>query len=135
MRMAIKEPGKKIKLVETTEKYRTDACKVYTGEKHRVEYVRLNQEGTLCMAVNEEGLPLGLETNFYMNMNNPVFPIQRIVGTVCFVRHKYVNVYEEEIWDYEVEDITDEDLKYICNIFTDDYQKETEFLFHLVGGY
>lgn len=135
VKMAIKEIGKDLCFTETQEKYRTDACQKYTGEGHRVEYVRLNEEGTLCLAVNEDGLPLQLETNFYLKLNNPLFPFQKMVGTVCFVRHKYVNVYEEEIWDYEVEDLTDEDIAYINKLLDAEYQGEVEFLYHLFGGY
>ena len=63
-----------------------------------------------------------LPLNFLMSMQNPVYPVQYIVGTVVFARCKPCNPYEEEIWDFEVADVTEEDIKQIEGYLSDYYQ-------------
>ena len=48
---------------------------------------------------------------FLMETSNPVYPVQLIVGDVVFVRTKYANSYREELWDFEVEDVTAADVE------------------------
>jgi len=124
MRIAVKEVGKELSIVETSEKYRTDCVKAYTGKNESAEFILMTEDGTLCMGVNENGLMLELETNFLMHLNNPHFPYQKIVGPVVFTRHKYVDVFKQEIWDYELEDLTDEDIERIRYILGEEYQAE-----------
>lgn len=113
MRIAVKEPGKELQIVETNEKYRSDCVKKIIGEDNYPEFIRLNTDGTMSLGVDDTGLMKNLPDNFYIKMNNPFFPIQRLVGTVVFVRTKYVNVYKERAWDYEVEDLLDKDIEFI----------------------
>ena len=122
MRIAVKEVGKELKIVETEQKYRSASTRRYIGVGTITEFVPLNKECTLCIGVNEDGLRLDLPTNFLLQMNSPYWPIQKMVGTVVFVRHKDVNPYEKEIWDFEVEDLRDSDLKLIEKILSDENQ-------------
>lgn len=116
MRIAIKEVGKELQIVETSQIYRTDCVKEFIGAANYPEFVRLNDNATLNLGVHECGLMLNLPVNFYLACNNPFFPVQTMVGTAVFVRTKWVNVLEEEIWDYEVEDLTDEDILIINDL-------------------
>ena len=123
MIIAVKEVGKELQLVDTDEKYRGACVKKYTGMDYFVEYVPLKEDGTLNIGVNEDGLRLELPTNFLVSMNNPHWPIQKMVGTVVFVRHKLINPYEKVIWDFEVESLTDDDIKLIRRLVSDDVQE------------
>lgn len=122
MKILVKEVGKDIQIIDTQEKYRGACVKKYTGKEYGAEFVPLNKEGTLCIGVNEDGLPLDLPTNFLLRMNSPYWPIQKMVGTVVFIRTKYVNPWKEEIWDFEVEDLTEEDMELIEKILSSEYQ-------------
>lgn len=133
MKIAIKEVGKKLQVIETNIKYRYECCKQFTGKSDPVEFIKLNKDGTFSLGVNENGLPLELPVNFLIGTNNPYYPIQKIVGTVVFVRCKYVDVLKKEIWDYEVEDLTEEDINYIEEMLNEKYQKELEKRFEDYG--
>lgn len=122
MRIAVKEVGKELAIVDTEERYRTDCAKKFIGRESTVEFVKINGNGTFSLGVNEDGLALDLPINFLLGMNNPYFPIQKMVGTVVFVRCKYANPYLEKIWDYEVEDLTDEDIECINLLLGEEYQ-------------
>ena len=124
MKIAVKEVGKDLKIIEVQERYRDECVRKYTGEKEFAEYVRLNENGTLCMGVNEDGNCLGLPHNFLLDTKSPYFPVQKIVGTAVFVRHKYVDILKEEIWDFEIEDLESDDLKLIQKILDAKYQDE-----------
>lgn len=80
MKIAIKEVGKELRIMETHEKYRTNCVQEYTGKDERPDFVRLNDKGTLNMALNEAGLMLQLPANFLFSTSNPIFPIQQAVG-------------------------------------------------------
>lgn len=123
MRIAVKLVGEPLKIVDTHKKYRGDCVKQYIGMDEYIEYLRLNSDGTLSLAANENGLPMELPANFLLATTSPYFPIQVMVGTIVFVRTKYVNVWEKEIWDYEVEDLTDEDIKAIEDILNPERQQ------------
>ena len=41
MKIAIKEVGKDLRIVETDKKYRTECAKEYTGKDHYVDFVQL----------------------------------------------------------------------------------------------
>lgn len=124
MKIAVKEVGKEPQIIETRDKYRGACARRFTGIENHVEFVPLNEDGTLCIGVNEDGLPLGLPINFLLHMNSIDWPIQKMVGTVVFVRHRYVNPWKKEIYDFEVEDLTEKDMELIEKILSSKYQDE-----------
>lgn len=77
--------------------------------------------------VKEVGKMKQLPLSFLMSMQNPIYPVQYIVGTVVFTRCKTCNPYEEEIWDFEVTDVTEEDIKRIEGYLNDYYQSALRF--------
>lgn len=88
MKIAVKEVGKELQIVETSQKYRTDCAKEYTGKEDRAEYVKLNNNGTLVIAVNENGLLHEMPTNFLLATTNPKYPIQKNGRNSCFYPDK-----------------------------------------------
>lgn len=121
MKVMVKEVGKPLAVVDAKEKYFGDCVRSYLGKDITVERVYL--DGTeFMMGVDEDGLMKQLPLNFLMSMQNPIYPVQYIVGTVVFARCKPCNLYEEEIWDFEVTDVTEEDIKRIEGYLNDYYQ-------------
>jgi hypothetical protein len=121
MKIMVKEVGKPLAVVDTKEKYFGDCVRSYLGKDITVERVYL--DGTeFMMGVDEDGLMKQLPLNFLMSIQNPIYPVQYIVGTVVFARCKPCNPYEEEIWDFEVTDVTEEDIKRIEGYLNDYYQ-------------
>ncbi|MBR5356591.1 MAG: hypothetical protein IK121_06690 [Lachnospiraceae bacterium] len=111
MIIGIKEAGKPFeeKNMEGV-KYRSEVFKkVFTNAY--LESVTLYDNPTessfLAMLVDEDGLLKDLPTNFFISKDNPIFPFQRIVGTVVFVRVKKLSSLYDE--DYKVLDLTEGD--------------------------
>ena len=124
MKVMVKKVGCPLEVVETNEQYFGDCVKGILGENITVQRVYMGGENPFefIMGVDEDGLPKQLPLNFLMEMNNPHYPVQLIVGTVVFVRCKPCNPYEEEIWDYEVADITDSDKEKVEKWLDREYQ-------------
>lgn len=122
MKIGIKRVGQPFEIIETNEKYRSDCARKLIGCKYD-EGVWLDSVRTFSLMVDEEGLRKELPTNFLMAMTNPYFPIQKMVGDVVFVRTKPVQSFYEEIWDYEIEDLTQMDVEIIRRILDSDLQK------------
>lgn len=136
MKIAVKAVGEPLKIVETQEIYRTDCVREYVGKDQHIEYVKLSGDDTFSLGVNENGLPMELPVNFLLATKNKYFPVQKMVGTAVFVRTKYADVYKEEIWDYEVEDLTPADIKYIERLLSSAVQRDLERKFNDYGkGY
>ena len=121
MKIMVKEVGKPLAVVDTKEKYFGDCVRSYLGKDITVERVYLDGM-EFMMGVDEDRLVKQLPLNFLMSMQNPIYPVQYIVGTVVFARCKPCNPYEEEIWDFEVTDVTEEDIKRIEGYLNDYYQ-------------
>lgn len=108
MKVLLKKVGYPLEVVETDKKYFGECVKSFIGKDITVERVYLDGF-EFIMGVDEDGLPKELPLNFLMGFNDTHFPVQLIVGDVVFVRNKPCNPYEEEIWDFEVMDVTDSD--------------------------
>lgn len=107
VRIAVKKPGCDLEIIEVEQGYRTDTAKKFMDNAQWVEYVMLTRDGLLTFGVDEDGKPKGLETNFYISTNH--FPAERIVGTAVFTRVRE-ETGTDEIWDYEIEDLTEADI-------------------------
>lgn len=122
MRIAVKEVGGELQILECDEKYRTECVNKFIERGHGVDFVKLSEDGLLSLGVDAEGLMRELPVNFLLAMYNPMYPIQKMVGRVVFTRIKYVNPCLEEIWDYEIEDLRDEDIETIKQVLGEEYQ-------------
>ena len=127
MKIIVKEPGKAPAIKQTEEKYRTKACKPYiAGEDSDtiVQFLKLDEKGTLWMGCDEEGLLKDLPTNFYLHNG---FFAERIVGNVVFIRTDYIageRFFTEEIYDYETKPLTAEDISFVLSLLDERKQKE-----------
>jgi len=130
MRIAIKKVGEDLQIIKTQEKYQRECVKSFLGENRYPEFVYLNNNNTLSVGVTEDGMLRNLPFNFYMSVNNPYFPVQKMVGTAVFTRVKPLNDDAGEIWDYEIEDLTDKDLELIEKILDDTTQTFLKNNFH-----
>ncbi len=133
VRIAVKEPNKDVKIVEVKKGYRSKTLKPFIpSTDYSLQYVVCGDDALLTMGVDEDGLLKNLETNFYIESNH--FACEKIVGSVVFSRVEYVNVFEQEVYDYVLDDLTDEDIKYINMMLDEDYQKDLKKLFEEKGS-
>lgn len=121
----VKEPGKPAEVRTTDAFYLCDLKGLFPGgSSFTMERVSLNKEHTLWMLVDEDGLAKELPLNFLMPMDHAYFPIQKIVGTAVFVRTKPADVWNEEIYDYEVANLPENQAQAIQGIFSEDTQAQ-----------
>ena len=111
MKMILKRVGELPQVVETDKRYQTEAVREFLPDVDIQQRVYLEDNMRFTMIVDENGLSKNLPLNFLMEMASNVYPVQLIVGDVVFVRTKYADPFEEELWDYEVEDVTAADLE------------------------
>lgn len=128
MNVLRKRVGLPLEVVETNERYFLDCAKSFFDKGTTLE--RVYMDGSeFILVVDEDGLAKQLPLNFLLSFENRMFPVQMIVGDVVFIRNK-----EEpkvgEIYDWEVSDVTSEDIKTINNILSPDYQRQLRALFH-----
>lgn len=132
MIVAIKEVGKDIEFKEIGDvKYRSDVFKEFIKDAYLESvtiYDNPQESSFLAMLVDEDGLLKELPTNFYLELDNPLFPIQKIVGKVMFVRVKKLSLLEEA-YDYEVIDLTEGDKIRLAFVFGDNYQSKLKEMF------
>ncbi len=123
-KIVVKKPNEKPEVIETDKVYRYE-LKEYIGAKYMPELSLLNtgdEKNRIFIAADEEGFPRGLALNFFAKMNNNAFPIQMLVGTIVFTKIKPANPFEEEIEDYEIESLSDDDIEKISAIFSEENQ-------------
>lgn len=122
-KMLLKIPDRPLEIVETDKKYFMDASKEHIGSGNLIQY--LYQEGTeFILAVDEEGLLKRLPLNFFTKLVTQKGEyIQPLVGPVVFARCKPLNPRTQEIWDFELEDVTKEDYKKVALSLTYECQK------------
>lgn len=126
MLIGIKKIGEKPIYIETTEKYRLKCAKEYLGKYTTIEFANLNNDKNFFVAVDEDGLMKNLPINFLIDMPESAYSIQKIVGTAVFIRQKPVTQYGE-IYDYEVEGLTESDQQYIDKLLSTENQ-------HMLNG-
>lgn len=126
--------SEKIEIVDADIKYRSEFAKHFLGKDITPQFVALNAERTLFMAVDEDGLLKELPFNFFIEMYCPSFAqeqfgmpatsIDTIVGDAVFIKIKKVNALKEEIWDYEVTDVGADDYIAIMQLIATKKQAE-----------
>ena len=129
----VKEPGKEIRFEEVKAKYRYQALKNYIDVSK--EYIYLNHDRTLMIAVAEDGLLKNLETNFYLSIDSDIYPIQKIVGTAVFLRTKPIHNPIEVMEDLELSEIRDSDISLINQMLHPAYQKDLELNYRGSNGF
>ncbi len=124
MKMILKRVGELPQVVETDKRYQTEAVREFLPDVDIQQRVYLEDNMRFTMIVDENGLSKNLPLNFLMEMASNVYPVQLIVGDVVFVRTKYADPFEEELWDYEVEDVTAADLEKVKGYLAYDLQEK-----------
>lgn len=124
MKMILKKVGEPPQIVETDKKYRAEAVREFLPDADTQDRVYLEAGMTFTMIVDEDGLNKELPLNFLMEMASTAYPVQLIVGDAVFVRTKYANAYNEELWDYEVEDVTAADVEKVKGYIDNGLQEE-----------
>ena len=112
MKVIVKKVGNSPEIVDVDFRYRGECAALLDGDGITAEYVTVIDR-ELSMMVDEEGLIKGLPLNFFVEMNNPFYPVQAIVGTVVFCRFRWENPWEKELWDFELLDVTEGDLQVV----------------------
>lgn len=120
MKAILIENGKP-SIIEDNIRYFTDFAKKYLGENVTVERVHLSNNQTLFMAVDEDGIQKRLPLNFFMEMSNPFYPIQAIVGKAIVIRVNKVDWNKGEIYDFEVTNVTEEDIVKVNRLLDEEY--------------
>lgn len=130
-RVAIKRVGEALQFLEVEEKYRGKFARQTLSDADIVQYVSFGNN--IFMGCDEDGLMCDLPFNFYIETNSPVYPLQKIVGDVVFVKVKPINPFIEEVYDYEIIPLTDEDCVYLNKVLDADYQQRLDEAFKGVG--
>lgn len=107
-KIMVKEPGRKARIINFDGKYR-DEVRKFIGKDATLESVGIKRESESCleMMVDEDGKIIGLEPNFFLPLRG--WGVDTIVGPVVFLRRNNPS-FEEEIWDFELEDLTEKDI-------------------------
>ena len=125
VRIAVKRPNEDYEIVEVDKGFRSDILKKFIpslSDYDRCDFVRCSKDGLFTVGVDEEGLLKELETNFYIETSN--FPAERLVGVAVFTRVAYVNPCVEEIYDFTLVDLTDDDIRHIEETLNKEYQEK-----------
>ena len=120
MEIIVKKVGWGFDIVECNEKSFEDCVKIFLEDGAKVGKSFVNGE-TFIMGYDSEGESKELPVNFYMVEKG--CPIHAILGTAVFAR---CEPCEEDEEDYEVTDITEEDIKLMEWLMNDFYQKGLE---------
>ena len=117
MKVYVKNPNEQLIAVDCGERFRTDCAKHFLGKDTTVTFVRLDNAGTFFMAVDEDGCYKELLPNFVLEVRDLFLDKIRadvIVGTAVFI--KITSANDEEMIDYVIADVTDEDFSIIEQI-------------------
>ena len=133
MKIIKKSVGEPLKIVDTDKQYLMDCAREHFEKGVTLERVYLDGF-QFILVVDEDGLCKQLPLNFFMDCAGSAFPVQAIVGDVLFVRTKPCNPYEEELWDFEVTDVTDEDIERIQKSLDAEFQYQLYLKFRGMYG-
>lgn len=117
-----KEPGKDPEVVEVDVTYLCDLAKLFFGDHVTMQRIALDRVRTFWLLVDEDGLLKDLPRNFLLPMGG-FHPVQKIVGTAIFARSKPADIWNKEIYDYEVDDLNEKYQQAINAILSDNTQQ------------
>lgn len=134
MRIAVKQAGAPLELREVVHQYRTDAAMDILGRAAEQRPIWLDSKRTLAFICDDLSTMKQRPINFYIEVPNPFSPVQIITGDVVFIRTKPCDPSTEEIWDYELEDITETDIGLIQCLLSDRTQISLALEYFARGG-
>lgn len=122
MKILQKKVGSDIEILSTERKYICDCISDHISDKVFAQRIKIDDN--IILVCDEEGIFKNLPANFYLPFFYPesirVTPIR---GDVLFIKQSK-NYNMGEIYDYEVEDLTEEDIFKIEAILHEDIQKK-----------
>lgn len=133
-KIAIKKPGCSLEHLDFDGTYRCDVKPLLNGKSEgtTLEYVMLRQtkDGRcLCMVCDENGRFKQLPHNFSMITQSGGYKfLSEIVGTVVFVCYQWENVWEKEIYDFELLDLNDDEISIVNTILGELYQERVKIM-------
>lgn len=122
--MAVKRPGENLEVMTLNGFYRSDVKPLVeeNSDHLTLDYVMIHQNGNrcLCMACDQDGCFKTLEHNFDMITKSGSHKfLSHIKGNAVFLCYQW----EKEIYDFELLDMTDEELEIVRHIVSPEYQK------------
>lgn len=135
-KIIVKKPGEDMRVEVVDAKYRNELSRFF-DEGTYLEYVnwgtervpfRRDGESVFAFACDDAGLCKDLPTNFYRH--TPVWGVQPIAGTVVFFRYKWEDAHAKELWDYELQDVTEDDVSQIAAYLSERIQ----LTLRMIGG-
>ena len=123
MKVLLKRVGQPLEVVESTEKYMMDCAKSFFAEDVYTGRVWLDGY-EFVMIGDGDGPYKDLPPNFFIAYDRPVAPIEIVLGDVVFIRNKPANPWAEELWDFEVTDVTDQDIELVSKLMQPSTQEE-----------
>ena len=112
-KIIIKKCNSEIEILDIPSSKAFDRMRTLIGgeKKAYIECVHLEDPPySFSMYVDEDGIAKKLPVNFKIETMNPLFPVQDILGTVCFARGRIVED------DVEYIDVTEQDKKTVLNL-------------------
>lgn len=135
MKITVKRVGQPLEIVDIDEAYRTAAAKKVLGADIDARSLWLDSGRTLAFVYDDEVIfKKDISTNFFIEVSNAFAPIQPIAGDVVFIRTKPCDPFEQEIWDYEVEDLRTQDIADIQELLSDETQIGLALAYFMSGG-
>lgn len=131
-KIAVKHPGKPLEIVEIESKYRTDVKPLIAQDNDTIlQFVIMEQTGdrVFCFACDKEGLLKNLPLNFEMltQSGNTSF-LSKVVGSVVFLVYELEDVYNQEVYDFEIRDVTEADIELAKHLLNEKTQRKAKSL-------
>lgn len=135
MQIAIKKIDEPMQLANVSCKYLCELKQLFLNngcaQTVTLQYVPMNKN--IMLVVDEAGYLKNLSHNFFIESSNKDFPIQTIIGTAIFARVKPLPCCGE-IYDYEIDSLSDKDNALIAQILSIDNQNYLSKRFNEIFG-
>lgn len=115
LKLLLKRVGKPLEVVESTEKYMMDCAKRFFAQDVFTGRVWLDGY-EFVMIGDDDGPYKELPFNFLIGFERSVAPVETVLGDVVFIRNKPADPWVEELWDFEVTDVTDQDIDLVSKL-------------------
>lgn len=128
-KIVVKRPGKPAEITTIEGTYRCDLNKLL-GEKITASYCHLCQRDAvlrLCLVCDEDGGYKNLPDNFDLITYGSMGSYHnRLKGTVIFFKYIYEPYRGQDIYDYKLFSVDDQDLALIEYLLSDQYQSQAK---------
>lgn len=123
----VKRPDKVPEIIEFEGQYRCDLKKLFGNDSNIIlDYVMLGSSGDRCfaMACDQNGKFKSLDPNFNLITQSGGHKFfSNILGTAVFFCYQYEDVWEKEIWNFQLLDLEQSQISRIMTILSEPYQR------------